>query len=162
MPIRQSLSSTVGARRTTLPETILPSVPTGTAPGPEGDARGPLSLSTQPCTQTSPLVPSLISAGRVKIVFNARCHLLARVRLSPEAADLGPARDAGFYPVPRVIMADERRVFLVVGHRVRPRPHQRDRPTEHVRQLREFVEAAPAQEPAHRGSAKCSGALWRS
>ena len=84
---------------------------------------------------------------------HAALHLAQFVGFAAVARHLGPACDAGFYPVAHHVLADEFRILLRVLKHVRPRADDGHFALEHVDELRQLVDARLAQEVAEPGFA---------
>src|ERR1700744_2914649 len=102
----------------------------------------------------------------IQVMFDAPLHLLDAVGLATKAVDLRPTRNTRLDPVAIDIARDHFLIEVVVLECMGTRSYDRHVATQHVVELRQFVEARAAQESAHFGDARIvarglpDGAFW--
>ena len=85
------------------------------------------------------------------VVFDPRLHLVEGFGFAAQSVHLRPSGDAGFDPMAGKITVNAKRVFLVVGDRMGPRPDQGHVAEHDVNELGQLIEAEASQNLAQSG-----------
>src|SRR6185312_4302103 len=85
------------------------------------------------------------------IALDALDHFLDGIGFTAKTAYLGQAGKAGLHAVALHVAVKSVAEIVIVGNRMRPRPHDRHMSLQHVDELRQLVETAGTQEAAKPG-----------